>query len=62
MVYFSGVDGEGDAGDGGVVVEEADVVPAGEEIGQGFTLAEADFEGEKAAGAEEIEGLGMRRR
>ena len=55
---ISGAEGEGDAGDGGVVVEEADGLPVGEEFGEGVALAEADFEGEKAAGAEEIEGLG----
>jgi len=41
----SGAFGEDDAGDVGVVVEEADVVPAGEQVGERDALAEADFEG-----------------
>jgi hypothetical protein len=54
----SGAGGEGDAGDVGVVVEEAQIVPGGEECAQGLALIEAEFEGEQAAGAERDEGLG----
>ncbi len=31
------------AGDGGVVVKEADIAPAGEEFAQGIALPEAEF-------------------
>ena len=33
-------------------------MPVGEKFGEGVALTEADLEGEKAAGAEEVEGLG----
>ena len=39
----SGTFGEGYAGYAGVVVEEADVVPGGEEFGEGVALAESEF-------------------
>jgi hypothetical protein len=54
---ISGAESEGDAGDGGVVVDETDRVPVGEEFGEGVALAVADFEREETAGAEEVEGL-----
>ena len=50
--------GEGDAGDLLEVVDEADVVPVGEEGGDGVALAVADFEGEQAVGFERGVGLG----
>lgn len=53
-----GADGEGDAGDAGQVVAEAEVWPAVEERGELRVLAEAEFQGEQAAGAER--GVGLR--
>ncbi len=50
----SGAFGEGDAGDAGVVVEEADVVPGGEEFGEGVALAEAELECEQAVFAQGV--------
>ncbi len=49
---------EGDAGDAGVIVEDADVLPAVEEGGDGFALAEAELQGEQAVGGES--GVGLR--
>jgi hypothetical protein len=50
--------GEGDAGDAGVVVDEAEVFPGGEEVGEGVALAVADFEREEAVFAEGMVGFG----
>ncbi len=61
--FGSGADGEGDAGDAGVVVLDAEVVPGvevrgGEEGGEVVGLAEAELEGEEAAGTEGGVGCG----
>lgn len=55
---LSGTGREGHAGDGGVVVEEADVVPGVQEAGEGVALTEADLEGQQATGTECVEGAG----
>jgi hypothetical protein len=44
--------GEGDAWNACVIVEDADVVPAAKKISDGVGLAVAEFEGEKAFGAQ----------
>jgi len=49
--------GEGDAGDALEIVEEGDVGPIGEELGDGVALAVADFEGEKTVWFEGVIGL-----
>ncbi len=55
-------DGEGDAGDGGVVVEEVDVGKGGrgggEKSAEGLALAETDLHCEEAAGAQSSVGFG----
>ena len=54
----SGAFGEGDAGDAGVVVEEADVVPGGQELGEGVALAESELKREQAVFAQGFVGGG----
>jgi len=49
--------GEGDSGDSLEVVEEGDVGPIGEELGDGVALAVADFDGENAFWFEGVIGL-----
>ena len=49
---------KGGAGDLLEIVEDGDVLPAGEELADGFALAVADFEGDDAAGGEGGVGLG----
>ena len=47
-----GAEGQDGAGDSLVVIDEADLVPASEEFGEGVALAVADFECENALGTQ----------
>ncbi len=53
-----GAEGQDGAGDSLVVIDEAYLVPAGEEFGEGIALAIPDFECEKAFGIQS--GVGCR--
>jgi hypothetical protein len=58
LVRRCGAAGESDARDAGEIGKEGDIEPAVEEAFDGLGLAEAEFEGEEAAGAEDVGGLG----